>query len=209
MLFADANKRAKYGLGRFAGEDAAAMPDSDRDLAAFYLARALPQRWRHVQGVARRAERVAEYLCPAEGELLVAAAWLHDIGYAPPLVETGFHPLDGARALRRQLGTGERLWGLVAHHSGAIHEARVLGLDDQLDEFADDYSLVRNLLWYLDMTTSTDGKVVSFTDRMADVRARYSAGHYLNRALGPSMYERQAAVSRAEQWMRHSRIELK
>ena len=33
---------------------------------------------------------------------LVAAAWLHDIGYAPELVETGFHPLDGARYLRRE-----------------------------------------------------------------------------------------------------------
>jgi len=26
---------------------------------------------------------------------LEAAAWLHDIGYAPDLVVSGFHPLDG------------------------------------------------------------------------------------------------------------------
>jgi hypothetical protein len=29
---------------------------------------------------------------------LVAAAWLHDIGYSPELVVTGFHQLDGAEA---------------------------------------------------------------------------------------------------------------
>ena len=28
------------------------------------------------------------------------AAWLHDVGYAPSLVETGLHALDGARFLR-------------------------------------------------------------------------------------------------------------
>ena len=31
---------------------------------------------------------------------LVASAWLHDIGYAAGLQETGFHPVDGARHLR-------------------------------------------------------------------------------------------------------------
>jgi DNA-binding Xre family transcriptional regulator len=29
-----------------------------------------------------------------------AAAWLHDIGYAPDLIVTGLHALDGARYLR-------------------------------------------------------------------------------------------------------------
>jgi len=32
-------------------------------------------------------------------DTLVCADWLHDIGYAPALVATGFHPLDGARFL--------------------------------------------------------------------------------------------------------------
>jgi hypothetical protein len=31
----------------------------------------------------------------ADRPVLIAAAWLHDIGYAPGLPETGFHPLDG------------------------------------------------------------------------------------------------------------------
>jgi HD superfamily phosphodiesterase len=62
--------------------------------------------------------------------VLIAAAYLHDIGYAPTLARTGFHPLDGAVHLR-ELGE-ERLAGLVAHHSGAETEARLRGLAGQL-----------------------------------------------------------------------------
>lgn len=181
--------------------DSEAVPsDSDRDLAELYLARALPRRWRHVQGVARRAEAVAGFLDLADGELLVTAAWLHDIGYAPPLAETGFHPLDGAHALR-ELGTGERLWGLVAHHSAARHEAQALGLADELDEFEDEKGLVRDLLWYLDMTTSPDGLPVTFDERMADIARRYDPEHYVMRALGPSLVDRRGAVTRSLSWL--------
>jgi len=74
-------------------------------LAGTWLAGALPQRWRHVQSVARRAGWAADRLSLPED--LVAAAWLHDIGYAPGLAVTGFHPLDGARFLRRA-GAGGR-----------------------------------------------------------------------------------------------------
>jgi HD superfamily phosphodiesterase len=63
-------------------------------LAEARLAQALPRRWRHVRAVAERARRVATTLSLPDD--LVAAAWLHDIGYAPGLVQTGFHPLDGA-----------------------------------------------------------------------------------------------------------------
>ena len=63
--------------------------------------------------------------------ILVAAAWLHDIGYAPELVETGFHPLDGARYLRRA-GVDGQVVSLVAYHSCAQIEAEVRGLGDEL-----------------------------------------------------------------------------
>jgi hypothetical protein len=33
--------------------------------------------------------------------MLVAAAILHDVGYAPDLATTGFHPLDAARVPHR------------------------------------------------------------------------------------------------------------
>jgi integrase len=57
-----------------------------------------------------------------EGELLRAAAWLHDVGYTPSLAVTGFHPLDGARYLTTA-DVPDRLIGLVAFHSSAAAEA--------------------------------------------------------------------------------------
>ena len=56
----------------------------------------------HVQGVAARARGLAPVL-GADADLLEAAAWLHDIGYAPGLAATGLHQLDGARYLRDAL----------------------------------------------------------------------------------------------------------
>lgn len=49
----------------------------------------------HTQGVANRAGEVAVTVPPADRCMLVAAAWLHDIGYSPLIRHTGFHPLDG------------------------------------------------------------------------------------------------------------------
>lgn len=99
------------------------------ELARVKLAVALPRRWRHVKSVGRRARWVAKQLSLSDE--LVAAAWLHDIGYAPELVETGFHPLDGARYLRRQ-GINDPVVRRVAHHSCARIEADVRGLGTEL-----------------------------------------------------------------------------
>ena len=41
--------------------------------------------------------RVAASFSLEDCELLVAAAFLHDVGYAPSLNRLGFHPVDGAR----------------------------------------------------------------------------------------------------------------
>jgi hypothetical protein len=90
----------------------------------------LGNRWAHVQAVARQARWVAEGLSAEDGDVLVAAAFLHDVGYAPSLNRLGFHPVDGAHFLR---GHGqERLACLVAHHSGAQFEAEERGLVDKL-----------------------------------------------------------------------------
>src|SRR5215468_2096838 len=90
--------------------------EAAEQMAKAQLAGALPRRWRHVRSVARRARWVARELALSAD--LVAAAWLHDIGYAPELVETGFHPLDGARYLGRR-GVDAQIVSLVAHHSCA------------------------------------------------------------------------------------------
>ena len=67
------------------------------------LAKPLPRRWAHTQGVAATARSLAPVLGP-DADLVTAAAWLHDIGYAPDVAATGFHPLDGARHLRDNEG---------------------------------------------------------------------------------------------------------
>ena len=64
-------------------------------LAQTLLQLPLPRRWAHIQ-VAARARSLAPAL-GADADLLEAAAWLHDIGYAPGLAATGLHALDGAR----------------------------------------------------------------------------------------------------------------
>lgn len=77
-------------------------------LAEVELSTVLLRRWAHTQGVTRRATEIRRFL-GKNGDLLVAAATLHDVGYAPRLAVTGFHPLDGARFLRDEHGADERL----------------------------------------------------------------------------------------------------
>ena len=100
-------------------------------LARALLQESLPRRWAHVQGVAARA-RSLEHVLGADADLLEAAAWLHDIGYAPGLAATGFHPLDGARYLRDAQHAGTTLCRLAAHRPYAIIEAGERGLADVL-----------------------------------------------------------------------------
>jgi hypothetical protein len=117
------------------------------------------------------------------GELLVAAAWLHDIGYAPSLVVTGFHPLDGARFLRDE-GVGGRLASLVAHHSCAVYEARVRGLDGVLlAEFEAEDSPTYDALVFSDLAVGPDGEPLTYRARMDEIKTRYGPGHEVTQAL--------------------------
>jgi len=162
----------------------------------------LPRRWRHVQGVGHRAEHVAEVLGLADGAL-VAAAWLHDIGYGPAVADTGFHPLDGARFLRR-VGAGERMARLVAHHSYAVYEARVRGLEQELmAEFEREKSITFDALVFCDMTTRPDGKGIAVDDRIREVYERYGEGD-ISRALRMAEPDLRAATDRVSQAMNAS-----
>jgi HD domain len=148
-------------------------------LAEKWLAHVLPRRWRHVQSEAAQAEQVAKALSLPDD--LVAAAWLHDIGYAPELAQTGFHPLDGARYLRR-VGVDGQVASLVAYHSCAQIEADVRGLGAELAaEFSPANPLLTDALLYRDMTTGPDGDHVRPADRLAEIRARYGPDHVVTR----------------------------
>jgi hypothetical protein len=120
-------------------------------VAEKHLAGALPRRWMHVQAVAGKAHRLTP-LVGEDGDVLVAAAWLHDIGYAPGITDTGFHALDGARWLLGE-GFSPRVAALVAHHSCASYEADERGLLEALTaEFRYEQSPTSDALWFADMT---------------------------------------------------------
>lgn len=165
-----------------------------------YLAEPMPKRWAHVRGTARQAERIGRDLLPAdERELLLAAALLHDIGYAKPLARSGFHPLDGAWFLT-EAGVPPRVCALVAHHSAAAVTARLRGLSAKLAEFPDERTLLRDTLWYCDLTTDPSGWPTTFDKRIADIRARHGPDSVDVRALDAGgLAERAAAVQRVHQ----------
>jgi hypothetical protein len=103
---------------------------------------------------------------------LEAAAYLHDVGYAPALRRTGFHPLDGAWFVADQFGDA-RLASLVAHHSEARFQARLTGCDQSLAAFPRERSPVADALTYCDQLTGPTGMRVSLRERVASVRERY------------------------------------
>ena len=135
----------------------------------------LGNRWLHAQGVVDRAQWVGAIFDEPDRSFLVAGAYLHDIGYAPALQHTGFHPLDGAYYLRSL--HCDRLAPLVAYHSGAEYEAHLRGLTPRLLQFQREYSPVADALTYCDMTTNAIGDRVTFQERIADVFRRYDESH--------------------------------
>ncbi len=156
----------------------------------------LGNRWAHVQAVAEQASRIAPAVLPAdEREILIAAAWLHDIGYAPSLATTGLHPLDGARHLEA-LGVDRRLCCLVAHHSGATFEAEERGYAPELAAFDREDSPVMDALTYADMTTGPAGQRLAFEARITEILERYPPGDPVHRAISRSRPTLAAAVDR-------------
>ncbi|WP_245663024.1 HD domain-containing protein [Nocardia inohanensis] len=153
----------------------------------------LPRRWKHTQGVARQAERVSALV--DDPDLLVASAWLHDVGYAEHLAHTGFHPLDGARFLAA-IGAYERICGLVAHHSCACVEARNRNL---MIDWADERTALRDALWWADMTTTPTGGITDVSSRIEEVLQRYGPDHVVARSVLESRSELLAAAERTEQ----------
>jgi HD domain len=172
------------------------LDDWAEDTARAILQEPLPRRWAHSQGVAARARSLAPIL-GRDADLLTAAAWLHDIGYAPALAGTGFHPLDGARYLRDTKRADDTICWLVAHHSCAIVEAAERGLaGDLAREFAPARADLADALIYCDMTTGPDGQHLTVEQRLADIRARYGAGDPVSRAIRRSAPQLAGAVGR-------------
>ena len=157
----------------------------------------LPDRLQHSRCVALRAAELSAVAAHQE-HLLIAAAWLHDIGYAPPLRDTGFHPLDGANYLTGH-GITTAVADLVAHHSGARFVAEVRGLSEPLARYRFEQNELTDALTYADQTIGPDGGRIALADRIAEVLTRHGPDSPNVRARArrePYLY---AAAARVEQ----------
>lgn len=158
----------------------------------------LGRRWTHVQAVATRALALTDAVKSEQAETLVASAWLHDIGYAPELALTKFHPLDGARYLKNHRWP-DGIVNLVAHHSGARFEAAERGMTSALNEFPFADDPVLDALVTADLTTGPDGERLSYDERISEILNRYPAEDPVHRtwlAAGPILKD---CVTRTEQ----------
>ncbi|MCW3045012.1 MAG: phosphohydrolase [Actinobacteria bacterium] len=149
-------------------------------------------RWLHVQGVVGLARQVVGILPENERPVLLAAAHLHDVGYAEELVRCGAHQLDGAEFLR--MAGQKRLACIVAHHSEARYELEARGLGSELAAYQREESALTDALTYCDLLTGPTGMPTSLRERVADVERRYGDESLVVDALRKALPTLQGAV---------------
>ena len=142
----------------------------------------LGRRWAHVQAVAEKAQELAPAVAEQDQDLLVVAAWLHDVGYSPDVRDTGSHQIDGAEYLDRH-GYPKRLCALIAHHSAASYEIAEHGLTDRLALWEQEVSPVADALWMADMTTGPAGQRMGYPERLDEILERYEPNSTVARAM--------------------------
>ena len=85
---------------------------------------------------------------------------------------------------------------LVANHTGALIEAEERGLAEILSaEFPPEGRFLSDALTCCDITTGPDGQLLSVDERLADIGARYSTGHFVSRAISRSSDQLRDAVT--------------
>lgn len=155
-----------------------------------------PRRLAHSIATGDRATVITRVISGLSVNLVVQAAYLHDIGYAGGLRVTGCHSLDGARWLA---GRGEsELAGLVAHHSAATFEVAERRLDHFLSDYLAGRQVDSDVLTYCDMTTGPAGEPMILDERIADIRRRYPETTHVRRAIEKGLPDLRAAVGRVE-----------
>ncbi|MBN9738728.1 MULTISPECIES: HD domain-containing protein [unclassified Pseudonocardia] len=185
------------------------MPETPTAGEARHLARQLLEplhrRWAHVQAVAEKARELTPAVTEDDRELLVVAAWLHDIGYSPAVRDTGSHQIDGAAHLERE-GYPERLCALVAHHSAASYEVAERGLGDRLARWERERSPVADALWTADMTTGPAGQRMSYPERLDEILERYEPDSAVARAMTAARTSIEAAIDRTTRRLERARL---
>jgi HD domain len=158
---------------------AVALVESYGDLLAVLT----DDRRAHSVAAGRKAEAAAAGISAALRADVTVATVLHDIGYGH--VETGFHPLDGARFLARA-GFSPVVCNLVAHHSASTYEAEERGID--LAAYADfavdqDLSEAHAVIWWADLTTGPQGQDMTVEDRLGEICTRYGPDDLITRFI--------------------------
>jgi HD superfamily phosphodiesterase len=189
-------------MGRSYTRSVRGMPSvADAEELARELLEPLANRWAHVQAVAARADE----LTPAiqgddERQLLVVAAWLHDLGYSPALRDTECHQIDGARYLTVE-GYPDRLCALVAHHSAASCEAEERDLSTELEAWPREESPVADALWMADMTTGPRGEELAYDERLSEILDRYEPDSIVGRSMRRAEPAIRGAIERTRKRM--------
>lgn len=150
---------------------------SDRQDSLVIRARALstelldatPHLLQHSARSAEHATDHARRITRSRAEEVIAAAWLHDIGYLPQLRRTGFHPLDGALYLMAA-GWPERVVRLVAHHSYAALEAPFYGVGHHLGVIEPVTGIDADLLVSADLSAGSGASPPSIDERIVALR---------------------------------------
>jgi hypothetical protein len=171
---------------------------SDAVALAGRLLQGLDTRLTHSAAVAAQVSRVTHLVEPEWRSPLNDAAWLHDVGYSPEVVLTGFHPLDGARWLHDHHWPAKTC-RLVAWHTEAIEEALLCGLSEELaSEFDQPPRLAAAALAWGDLTSSPTGERWAAERRLADILDRYPPGSIVHEATRASLPAMRAAVQELE-----------
>lgn len=159
---------------------------------------AVGTRVEHSRAVARQAATASTLLDAQWSSALRDAAWLHDVGYAPRAVASGFHPLDGARWLRTH-GWRPEVCRLVAWHTRAGAEADIRHLKNELvTEFPPPPELAQAVLTWADLTSSPAGECCTPDNRIADILHRYPPESAVHRATRANLPELLAAAHLVE-----------
>lgn len=163
----------------------------------------------HSGAVARQASVVLPVLEAPWSTALLDAAWLHDVGYSPSVICTGFHPLDGARWLSAE-GWPAEVARLVAWHTRAGTEATMRNLVVELAaEFAPPPELAQAALAWADLTSSPAGELCTPEDRVAEVLSRYPAESVVHRATSLNLPDLLADVLLVETTINAGRVVIR
>ena len=136
------------------------------------LLRDVPERLEHSRAVGLLARDAADRLL-LDDELLSAAGLLHDIGYGGRVIDTGFHPLDGARFLA-DAGWPDSVVRLVAHHSHAALIAPYEGLQDEYARIPLVPGFEADVLTWADLTAGLFGQGTTPLRRVSEMRVRHA-----------------------------------